>query len=180
MKTYEGLEAALAVIEDPNRWCQGKMLSGDRRCALGAFDDVLFNHKDRATFAGMKIALERGKTLLGTLASARSPMPPDFEPEQVIAAFNDTHAHGDVVALFQEAIRASKGAEAGQLKYAVPLKASYFKATDKPSEQPWGPSYTTISWDEAPKAVPIPMGHDYKQQLTALKVAFDEKELAHA
>lgn len=175
MKTYEALEAVLGKIEDPRNWCQSARMEGDRRCALGAFDDVLFEHEDRATFAALHQGLEGGKRQLGALAMSRMGMPPGNDWEQAIAGFNDTRSHGEVVKLFKTAIRAGKGNEASKgTFFAVPIKAPYAIATKPSPDKAWTTYEWTTAGFSASEPVPIPMAHAYEQAVLAQVIQYDE------
>lgn len=52
-----------------------------------------------------------------------------------VARFNDTHTHAEVIALFQEAIRKSKHAEAAASKWGTPIVCGN-ESCSKPSIGP--------------------------------------------
>lgn len=118
MKAYEVLEGALAHIENEENWCTGVMQRGnDQRCALGAIR-LVGMEKGLMTWSAFEGArasepLRSAQRALGTLAlqGLGLNLDPSFYTLDPIAAFNDTHTHAEVVALFQEAIREEKHRE---------------------------------------------------------------------
>lgn len=104
MTDLETLIAARAVIERPENWCQGyaAMTSGGRPafadnpkavrfCALGAIGRVL----------GRGIGLRTDPGVLALVAAC--PCAPDYSVA-IVAPFNNTHTHPEVLALFDRAI----------------------------------------------------------------------------
>lgn len=120
MRKSEALELVRAEIDNPRNWCQGRLFAGpvaERVCALGAFRKVAAKHD------GLTSALRGGERLLNKLALAKlaagSPVLEAALSKETlncvgspIARYNDTHGHAEVIALFQEAIRAAKHREA--------------------------------------------------------------------
>lgn len=96
MSTKEDLIAAKAMINTPEKWNQGAYYAGgcfgfDRRCMLGAVmsSDVNFASRDATREA-----------LLRALPSS------DRKRPHALATYNDTHSHGEVMAVFDRAIEA--------------------------------------------------------------------------
>jgi hypothetical protein len=84
MTTREALEAAKARIDAPEKWSQGTLLDRNgRRCALGAFDEL----------TGVD-----AQYLYEVLASD-----PSYGTTS-LTAYNDSHTHAEVMALFDRAI----------------------------------------------------------------------------
>lgn len=99
MQTYEVLEKALALIEDEENWCQGRLHDNGRYCAIGAYHTADHGHWfGRLSSSGQKAR----RALIDALPTG------GFDP----AAFNNTHSHAEVIALFHRAIRQEK-AKAG-------------------------------------------------------------------
>jgi hypothetical protein len=107
MKTYEVLERALGDIQDEKNWCQGmeENLQG-ARCAIGSIHAKLSEEYEDQCLA---------KYVLVRTLEANDFHSPGAHGFGLLADFNDTHSHAEVVALFQQAIRNEKA------KAGVPL-----------------------------------------------------------
>ena len=94
MEMYEVLEKALALIEDERDWCPDGPGWGTvprQRCAVAALGEIVnpvVSILDVPAFQALDSRADG------------------------VASFNDSHTHAEVVALFQDAIRAEK-AKAG-------------------------------------------------------------------
>lgn len=107
MKTYEVLEKALRLIEDEKNWCQGYQRIVEKRwlrkdrvryCALGAVAESIPG--EGHSWPIMEFHALPEVNPLWELVKARG-----FTE---VGHFNNTRTHAEVVALFQEAIRAEK------------------------------------------------------------------------
>ena len=107
MKTYEVLEKALALIEDEKNWCgEGYGDGRGSKCAVHAVKAVCPGFE--GAFCGWTpLAMRVVKELQDYLPLRAGA----FSERQSVPAFNDTHSHAAVVALFQEAIRNEKAKE---------------------------------------------------------------------
>lgn len=102
MKTYEVLEKALAEIQ--KGWTQYTREVQGKVCAVGAIQRVETGSAWGDCFSPAKESIEH---IVG---------------RGEVAHFNDSHAHTEVVALFQEAIRAEKAKEGIPLDVEAPVE----------------------------------------------------------
>jgi hypothetical protein len=87
------LIATRSLIESESHWCQHEERDGDRRCAAAALADAAGELND-AHPALLALCKALPKSFRGNAGHSVTS----------IAAFNDTHAHSQVVALFDRAI----------------------------------------------------------------------------
>lgn len=96
----ENLIAAKALIDTPEKWIKGELVSNGCYCSVGAIEQTVpFAPGECAEYAAIEAAL-----------------PPEFEDDtsdwnSVVAQFNDdpTTTHADIMALFDRAIAAQDG-----------------------------------------------------------------------
>jgi hypothetical protein len=101
MRTYEVLEKALDEIGSRSRWCgTGWGTPGKQACAIHAVARV----EGRGPYEGPHVSEPTYEALLRAVAARSDAL--------TVGEYNDNHTHAEVVALFQEAIRAEK-AKAG-------------------------------------------------------------------
>lgn len=132
MTPHTILTLARAVISDEHNWTQGVMrrtsLFGDtRRCSIGAIFEISNTHDcipptmvAPAVAAAMRFLAEATPNYLSRRAAAQDALRASCygaRPAEaniianVIASFNDTHPHSDVLALFDRAIEAARPVE---------------------------------------------------------------------
>ena len=88
MTTLEVLVAARALIDTPDKWCQG------------SYEDYRYRHCTR----GALWAIDQNDVL--ACRALYVAMPP---PNDGLTTYNDTHSHAEVMALFDRAIAAQEG-----------------------------------------------------------------------
>lgn len=124
-EVYEILERALALIERSENWCQGVLKKGDASyCAVGAVNfsasgGIVHKSEVQDQNPPWRFAYDRAINAINRLAEAAGYSSEDWPTggvQPAIAYFNNDHSHAEVVALFQEAIRAEKA------KAGVPLE----------------------------------------------------------
>jgi hypothetical protein len=93
MNTLEDLIVARSLIETASHWCHHEERDGNRRCALAALADAANGLTD-AHPALLALCEALPKSFRGNAGHSMVSM----------AAFNDAHAHSQVVALFDRAI----------------------------------------------------------------------------
>lgn len=114
MKIYEGLEKALAVIENEKNWTKGDYQVGNAYCAEGACL-VSVGLQPESPRAWRVEQADQFVTLINALIRALG--------GGRVHRFNDTHTHAEVVALFQKAIRDEKLKEGVEIEIPVePVK----------------------------------------------------------
>lgn len=93
MTTVEVLRAARALIDTPDKWCQGERgRDGSRLCAGHAVGDAIGIGYGRATWAEGHPALVALARAMGTKTHHSVPF------------WNDNHTHAEVMAAFDRAI----------------------------------------------------------------------------
>jgi hypothetical protein len=106
-KSYEALEAALALIEEPGMWCKGAVsrnITGtEQRCALGAIVDA----------GEMYLAEREAMAKMQELAKG-------LGFENLVELNDDPHVkHCVIVGLFKRAIREEKARHAAGASVAI-------------------------------------------------------------
>ena len=96
MTPRDVLIAAKALIDTPEKWCQGHERVGKRRCAARALITVI------GLPMGFHFADLRGHPAYQILNLAMSGQ--NLDKEGWVAYFNDTHSHRDVMDAWDRAI----------------------------------------------------------------------------
>lgn len=141
MKSYEILEKALSIIEDPKQWAQGGRWKknddgGDAYCAMGALvytaigsvtNEAVGRTKWHSTqmvpyYQAVHALTRRTGLFYGTYGrhGYRDPAVMDGPMCKPVECFNDTQPHAAVVALFKRAIRDEKARNATPIEVSAP------------------------------------------------------------
>jgi len=104
MTNLDIILAARMIIATPEHWCRHIRKRNDAYCALGAFDAVGVSPEKHPavevlesalTEAERAVALQRLKDVFNNSSPA---------PCSIVAQFNNTHTHAEVIAAFDRAI----------------------------------------------------------------------------
>jgi len=103
MKTSEVLKQAKALINTPDKWCQGTLHFFGRSCSVGALERVLIPN-------GFRKALNNAAAYNYLVIAFGS-------PNGLLSTCNDTHTHAEVMTAFDIAIANAEADEQRGLIY---------------------------------------------------------------
>lgn len=110
------LTEARALIERPENWCQHlRVNDSGARCALGALDGVthIMNPEWGRAVERLEVLLTPAERTISHAVLRDFGLFAPFSASSTVAQFNNTHAHAEVLDLFDRAIAAERAKQQG-------------------------------------------------------------------
>ena len=137
--TLDYLVAARAAIAAPENWCQRFRNYDGKHCAMGALDKATEDRGDDLAhlLAAQLLPREAADTREYCLGHWRMSDP---SPVTLVAQFNNTHTHAEVLALFDRAIARQRVLEDRTLPAPLPDDEAKDRAPRSDFHDAWFPT----------------------------------------